>query len=139
MIDSFLFGKPVTRCHMCKGVRLSLVLDLGHHPHSDDFIEPERLRRELHLFPLRLVSCQDCGLLQIDYLVNPDILYRTNYVYESSITATGRAHYNRMAREIIDRFGISKNELAVDIGSNVGVLLQGFKDAGMRVLGVDPL
>lgn len=123
---------------MCKGANLSLVLNLGHHPHSDDFVEPERLRQEMHFFPLRFVSCQDCGLLQIDYLVNPDILYKTNYVYESSTTATGRAHYNQMAREIVDRFTVPKNELVVDIGSNVGVLLQGFKDAGMRVQGVDP-
>lgn len=123
---------------MCKGQHLALVLDLGHHPHSDDFVEPERLRGEMHMFPLRLVSCKDCGLLQIDYLVNPDILYKTNYVYESSITATGRAHYAAMAREIVERFGIPKNDLAVDIGSNVGVLLRGFKDSGMRVLGVDP-
>lgn len=132
------FGKSVTACHMCKGKNLALILDLGHHPHSDDFVEPERLRKEMHSFPLRLVSCKDCGLLQIDYLVNPDILYKTNYVYESSTTATGRAHYNQMAYEIIERFSIPKNELALDIGSNVGVLLQGFKDAGMRVLGVDP-
>lgn len=123
---------------MCKGNHLSLVLDLGYHPHSDDFVEPERLPKEMHTFPLRLVSCKGCGLLQIDYLVNPDILYRTNYVYESSVTATGRAHYADMAREIAERFRISKNDLAVDIGSNVGVLLHGFKDAGMRVLGVDP-
>lgn len=123
---------------MCKGSHLGLVLDLGHHPHSDDFVEPERLQGEMHTFPLRLVSCKDCGLLQIDYLVNPDILYKTNYVYESSITATGRAHYADMARDIVKRFRIPKNDLAVDIGSNVGVLLRGFKDAGMRVLGVDP-
>jgi len=137
-MDKTYFGKPVTSCHMCKGKDLSPVLDLGHHPHSDDFVEPERLKGEMHLFPLRLVSCHDCGLLQIDYLVNPDILYRTNYLYESSTTATGRKHYTDMAREIVDHFDTSKDSLAVDIGSNVGVLLQGFKDAGMKVLGVDP-
>lgn len=123
---------------MCRGSRLALVFDLGHHPHSDDFVEPERLKREMHVFPLRLVSCKDCGLLQIDYLVNPDILYKTNYVYESSVTATGRAHYADMARHSVERFRIQKNNLVIDIGSNVGVLLQGFKDAGMRVLGIDP-
>ncbi len=137
-MDNMQKGKAVTQCHMCKKKNLELVLDLGHHPHSDDFVEPERLRGEMYSFPLRLVSCRDCGLLQIDYLVNPDILYRTNYVYESSTTKTGREHYANMARDIFDTFSLSKGDLAIDVGSNVGVLLQGFKDVGMDVLGVDP-
>ncbi len=110
------------------------------HPHSDDFLEKERLSEVEHMFPLRLVSCSDCGLLQIDYFVNPDILYRTNYVYESSITKSGVAHYKQMAADIAAKFSFAQDgsSLAVDIGSNVGVLLTGFKEQGFNVLGVDP-
>ncbi len=132
------FGRPATGCHMCKSTQLSLVVDLGMHPHSDDFLEPARINESEFFFPLRLVSCNDCGLLQIDYFVNPDILYRTNYMYESSITARGVAHYHTMAKEIADKFSFGNGELAIDIGSNVGVLLTGFKQAGFSVLGVDP-
>lgn len=137
-MDNLKVGKKIEGCHMCKSKNLVLVLDLGHHPHSDDFLEKERLDDAETLYPLRLVTCSDCGLLQIDYLVNPDILYRTNYVYESSTTKTGREHYTEMAKQIVDKFNIPKGSLAVDIGSNVGVLLQGFKNVGMKVLGVDP-
>jgi SAM-dependent methyltransferase len=131
-------GKAVTACHMCRGVNLRSVLDLGFQPHSDLFLTPEQLKEPLSLYPLRLVSCADCGLLQIDFLVDPRILYQKEYLYESSITSTGRAHYNEMARQIIKKFDIKKDSLAVDLGSNVGVLLEGFKDNGMKVLGVDP-
>jgi SAM-dependent methyltransferase len=125
---------------MCASLKLGLVIDLGMHPHSDDFLEAERLDQVEHVFPLRLVSCGDCGLLQIDYFVNPDILYRTNYVYESSITKSGVAHYKQMAADIAEKFNFPQDgsSLAVDIGSNVGVLLTGFKEQGFGVLGVDP-
>lgn len=125
-------------CHMCKGKPLYLVIDLGEHPPSDAFIPKEQLGEEEYTFPLRLMSCGVCGLLQIDYRVDPEILYQRNYLYESSTTATGREHFTNMAHEICERFSIPKGSLAVDIGSNVGVLLAGFKQVGMSVLGVDP-
>lgn len=132
------FGRASQSCHMCQSTKLALVLDLGMQPHSDDFLNEKRLSEVEQTYPLRLVSCGDCGLLQIDYFVNPEIMYQTNYVYESSITASGVAHYKQMAAEIAEKFSFDSGSLAIDIGSNVGVLLAGFKEQGFSVLGVDP-
>ena len=137
-LDRNTFGKMSTACHMCNSAHLNLVLNLGSHPHSDDFLSKERLTAVEYHFPLRLVSCQDCGLLQIDHFVDPKILYQTNYIYESSITKSGTEHYRAMAQAIAERFNFKSGSLAVDIGSNVGVLLSGFKEEGFTVLGVDP-
>lgn len=131
-------GHSATHCHMCKHRELLPVLDLGFHPHSDAFLRKEQLNEFEATYPLRLVHCPQCGLLQIDYFVDPRILYQEEYLYQSSTTETGRKHYTDMARSIRDRFAIPNSALAVDIGSNVGVLLGGFKDAGLKVLGVDP-
>lgn len=123
---------------MCKSARLRLVLDLGGHPHSDSFPTTKELRDAETFYPLRLVSCLDCGLLQIDYFVSPIRLYQQDYLYMSSTTETGKKHYADMARDICTRFAVAPGSLAVDVGSNVGVLLGGFKEVGMKVLGVDP-
>ncbi len=131
-------SRSVTQCRQCGSQELALILDLGHHPPSDAFLKPEQLHQAETFYPLRLVSCQSCGLLQIDFLVDGRILYQQDYPYESSTTATGRQHYNQMAKDIVQAFGFKPESLALDIGSNVGVLLQGFKEAGMSVLGVDP-
>ena len=131
-------GVEVTTCRHCGTSELKPVLDLGHHPPADSFLTPERLGQPEASYPLRLVSCRSCGLLQIDYLVAPEILYQDEYPYESSTTRTGRTHYHGMARQIVERFGFGPESLALDIGSNVGVLLQGFVEQGLRVLGVDP-
>ena len=125
---------------MCKGGSLTRVLDLGFHPHSDHF--PTKIQVEEgdnERYPLRLVSCGDCGLLQIDYLVNPKILYQTDYLYQSlATTKTGSAHFKNLADGIAEGYAIPKGSLAVDVGSNVGSLLNYFKEFGFRVLGVDP-
>ncbi len=132
------FGHRSNRCQMCKSKETFLVLDLGLQPHSDFFPTTEQLNDAEILYPLRLYSCVSCGLLQIDYFVNPRDLYQKDYLYQSSTTKTGKKHYVGLARAIKKQFSIPTGSLAVDIGSNVGVLLQGFKDAGLSVLGVDP-
>lgn len=137
-INRSTYGHTSVLCQMCKNKTLQEVLDLGMQPHSDDFLEKERLGDVEFFFPLKLMTCTSCGLLQIDYFVNPEILYQTNYVYESSITKSGVQHYTDMAKSISDRFNFPPASLALDIGSNVGVLLSGFKTCGFAVLGIDP-
>lgn len=126
------------KCRMCQSKDLRNVIDLGFHPPSDAFLTSEELKKPELTHPLRVHLCDKCGLWQLDYVVDPEILYQRSYPYESSTTRTGRKHFHDMAREICDKYEIPKGSLAVDIGSNVGVLLQGFEMAGMKTLGVDP-
>lgn len=132
------FGTHVVQCHMCKAGGLFPVLDLGFHPPSDAFLRPSQLHGAENSYPLRLVSCSVCGLLQIDYVVHPEILFQLDYPYFSSATATGRAHYVSMAKNLVESFSTPRGSLAVDIGSNTGVLLGGFEAVGLKALGVDP-
>ena len=80
----------------------------------------------------------DCGLVQIDYVVNPEELFFPGYPYRSGITSTLVNNLRSTGPTIMQRYGIATGNLAIDIGSNDGTLLSGFKDAGMRVLGVEP-
>ncbi len=89
-------------------------------------------------YPLEVVLCTDCGLSQLSTVVAPEVLYQNDYPYESSTTAAGRQHFARFAREVVDDYSVRPNELAIDVGSNVGVLVRGFIDAGARGLGVEP-
>jgi len=84
------------------------------------------------------VLCRGCGLNQLDYVVPPELLYRNEYPYEASTTRTGREHFHSFAEEAVERFGLGKRDLVLDVGSNVGVLLAGFQRCGTRILGVDP-
>lgn len=125
-------------CRICHSKSLTKFLDLGFTPLADDFLSPERIREpEVH-YPLEVFICNNCSLVQIGYVVSPEILFRKDYPYEASMTETGVKHFHSLAKEASSRFGLSSDDLVVDIGSNVGVLLQGFKKQGAEVLGIEP-
>ena len=123
---------------MCKSERLEQFLDLGFHPHSDGFMTEEQLNEPEVYYPLTVYLCYECSLVQLGYVVPAKDLYDERYVYESSITKTGRHHFLSLAKSTADRFKLEKDSLVIDVGSNVGVLLSGFKECGTRILGVDP-
>ncbi len=125
------------KCRMCEGRRLFEFLDLGSTPPADEFKTAEQLRQPETYYPLQVWMCEDCGLAQLGYVVPPEILYQNDYPYESSTTQAGREHWARFARSVVSELGLGRDELVVDIGSNVGVLLEAFKNEGMRVQGVD--
>jgi hypothetical protein len=129
---------PITVCQICASPHLVPVLDLGHQAPCDSLLTTAQLQRPEATYPLRLMRCDSCGLAQLDYAVEPEILFHPDYPYRSGITATLRANLRNTAFGIVKRFGLAQGSLAVDLGSNDGTLLSGFLDAGMRVLGVEP-
>jgi len=126
------------KCRMCDSDNLELFLDLGFMPPADNFLTEKQLKGPEMYYPLTVNVCHKCGLIQLGYVVPADNLYNSNYPYESSTTKTGREHFFQMAQKICNRFNLKKESLVVDLGSNVGVLLQGFKNEGMTVVGVEP-
>lgn len=125
-------------CRMCKSDNLTEFLDLGFTPPADHFLRREQLSDpEVH-YPLKVMMCANCGLAQLSHVVSPEILYRHDYPYEASLTTTGQRHWAEFARTATERLKLGPEDLVVDIGSNVGVLLEAFRDNGTRILGVDP-
>lgn len=128
----------VTKCRLCKSKRLFQFLDLGYHPPSDQFRNIKDLNKEVIVYPLKVLSCSSCGFKQLNYVVDPKILYQQNYPYEASITEAGKIHWFNFANSVVRKFTLKRNDLIVDIGSNTGVLLNGFKKKKLKVIGVDP-
>jgi hypothetical protein len=125
-------------CRLCRGKKMKTFLDFGMHPHSDGFIPAEKAAEPEPFFPLAAQLCLDCGQVQINFVVDPDYLYGDDYVYNPNITKTFNKHFMEMAKEIVEEYQIPQGGLAVDIGSNVGLLLSGFKEQGLKIQGVDP-
>jgi SAM-dependent methyltransferase len=125
-------------CRLCGRVRLHKFLDLGFMPPADQFRRKDQLREPDIYYPLQVMTCEDCGLAQLSYVVSPEVLYRNDYPYESSTTKTGKRHWISFATSVVERLRLTSDALAVDIGSNVGVLLGAFRNCGLRIQGVDP-
>ena len=128
----------LNKCRLCDKKNLFEFLDLGFHPPSDQFKEKRQIDFPTTYYPLKVYSCNSCGFKQLNYVVKPEILYQDNYPYESSLTKTGKIHWKEFADSTVKDYGLVKNNLAVDIGSNTGVLLEAFKDNNLKIVGVDP-
>jgi hypothetical protein len=114
------------------------VLDLGHHPPSDAFLTKEQLKEpEIH-YPLDLWHCSKCDLVQLGYIVPPEILFCKDYPYETGVNSGGRRHFREMAESIIKLCDLKPDSFIVDIGGNDGTLLGFFHEHGYKVINVDP-
>lgn len=126
-------------CRMCGARRQYQFLDLGFTPPADQFRRKDQLLVEPDVYyPLHVVSCEECGLAQLSHVVSPEVLYRNDYPYESSTTKTGQAHWGEFAESVVKRLRLGADDLVIDVGSNVGVLLSAFRKNGVQIQGVDP-
>ena len=127
------------RCQICGSSNLFEAIDLGHQPSAGALLSVAGLDQpEIH-YPLRLMICRVCGLGQLDYVVDGNILFSgTQYVYRTGISAPLREHLRLLAEEVVSTRRIPKQSLCVDVGSNDGTLLTAFRDLGMRTVGVEP-
>ena len=128
----------VSFCRMCKHEHLSEFLNLGTHPPSDNFLSESQLVKSEKTYPLNLLLCQNCGLVQLGYVVPSDLMYNSEYPYETSMNKSGVEHFIQAANSIYNKLELNQNSFVIDIGSNVGILLSGFQQKGVKVLGVEP-
>jgi SAM-dependent methyltransferase len=128
---------PLDSCQICSSHDLQPVVHLGFSAPCDSPLTQERLRHGETSYPLHYARCRECGLVQIDYVVDGKELFHPEYPYRSGITETLRNFLHGLALRMCEKTGLKKNSLVVDIGSNDGTILQGFAKAGMRVLGVE--
>ena len=80
--------------------------------------------------------CRDCTS-QIDYAVAGEEVYHPS-PYKSGVTKELVVYQLALAEEIVTELELAKDSLVVDIGSNDGTLLSGFKQLEMRTVGVEP-
>ncbi|UYP48045.1 hypothetical protein NEF87_004330 [Candidatus Lokiarchaeum ossiferum] len=126
----------ITKCRVCKNDNFHQILDLGETPLANAFIEKKSKKKE-HFYPLNVVWCDKCGLLMIDEVVPPEIMFK-NYIYVSGTSPTLKKHFGDLARDAISTYNVKPGELVVDIASNDGTLLKEFKNQGLSVQGIDP-
>jgi len=128
---------PIACCRGCGAVELTPVLDLGSTPLANALLERDRLDRPETTYPLELVFCPNCTLVQINYTVDPKELF-SDYVYFSSFSDGMLAHAETLVDGIVTARKLNSDSLAIEIASNDGYLLQYYLARGVPVLGVEP-
>ena len=138
MTVSDLKSGLIKDCQICRSKKIYEILDLGHSGLCDSLLKKDDLNKHEKSYPLKLFKCRKCHLLQINYVVNNEEVFHLDYPYKSGITKTLKDLLHSTSKYSVDNFKFSKKPLAIDIGSNDGTLLEGFKNHGFKVLGIEP-
>lgn len=125
------------RCRSCGGNHLHLILALGRTPLANALLTAEQLSQPEPAYPLDVVFCADCALVQITETVPPEVLF-SDYLYFSSFSDTMLRHAEALAGELTQARALGAESLVVEIASNDGYLLQFYKGRGVPVLGIEP-
>lgn len=128
----------IQHCRACESATLEKVLSLGECPVADVLLRESQLAAPDLRFPLELVFCPDCALVQITENVDPKLLYSGDYPYYTSVSASLVEHYRESAERIIASRRLGGSHFVLEIASNDGYMLKNFAARGIPVLGVDP-
>jgi len=122
-----------TNCSACDGTDFQTILDLGVVPLAGYFPNPLELGSESK-YPLKLVVCKKCKLVQTDSMINPKLLFE-DYRYLSSVGLS--KHFENVAKILDDKYNVKDKDI-LEIGCNDGVLLKPLCDLGAKAVGIDP-
>lgn len=125
-------------CRHC-GRELSLrFLDLGASPPSNAYLDKSALDAMEPWYPLRVSVCDACWLVQTEDFVRGSDVFREDYGYFSSMSASWLEHARHYVRMAITRFGLSPASQVCELAANDGYLLQFVREAGVPCYGVEP-
>lgn len=125
------------RCRFCAEELDQTFVDLGLSPLANSFVPPERAGATEPTYPLHARACGACGLVQLPQF-EPAASIFDRYLYYSSYSESWLRHSESYAAEMIARAKLGATSEVIEVASNDGYLLQYFRRAGIRVLGVEP-
>ena len=115
-----------------------MFLDLGFVPPSNAYRKKEDLNRPELSYPLRIMVCDRCWLVQTVDFIHVEELFSPEYAYFSSTSISGLNHAARYSDMIQKRLSLNAESLVVEIASNDGYLLRNFVASGIPCLGIEP-
>lgn len=128
-------NEPV--CRSCGRPGMTTILSLGRTPLANSLLKAEQLGQLEPSYPLDLVFCSSCKLVQITETIPPEKLFG-EYLYFSSFSDTMLRHSQELVERLISSRNLGNKSTVIEIASNDGYLLQYYKRKDIPVLGIEP-
>ena len=125
------------RCRLCCAELATTFVDLGMSPLCESFLPGEQIDQMEPYFPLHVLVCRECFLVQLQEYVKPEHIF-AEYAYFSSYSTSWVQHARRYCEMVVARFDLGPKSNVVELASNDGYLLQHFLPLGVPVLGIEP-
>lgn len=126
------------KCRHC-GTELTLpLIDLGSAPPSNAYLTKQTLKASEKWYPLNVLVCRKCWLVQTEDYAGAEELFDADYAYFSSFSTSWLQHAKQYVDDVVTRFLLDANSYVVEVAANDGYLLHYVKDKGIPCLGIEP-
>ena len=125
-------------CRHCSSPLTLHLVDLGSTPPSNAYLTKEQLQAPEKTYPLKVMVCEDCWLVQTQDFADARELFASDYAYFSSYSDSWLAHAERYVADMVERFRLGPGSHVVEVGSNDGYLLQYMQSRGIECTGIEP-
>jgi hypothetical protein len=125
-------------CRNCKNILKYELLNLNTSPLANDYLEKKKLNKEETYYPLSVLVCNKCWLVQTNDFVLPKKIFNKNYAYFSSISKSYLEHAKKFSEKIIKLLKLNKNSKVIEVACNDGYLLKNFKNNNIKCIGIEP-
>jgi SAM-dependent methyltransferase len=126
------------KCRHCGTALEVSFLDLGSAPPSNAYLTADALQAPEQWFPLKVLVCSSCWLVQTEDFVRRERLFDADYAFFSGFSASWLAHVERYVEEMVARFGLNAKSHVVEVAANDGALLQFVQARGIPCTGIEP-
>ncbi|MCZ0860942.1 class I SAM-dependent methyltransferase [Methanocorpusculum sp. MG] len=126
------------KCRFCGREIKETVIDLVNAPPSNAYLREEQLNDSEIYYPLKIMVCEHCWLVQVDEYASSADIFDDDYLYFSSYSSSWVEHARKYVEMIIPRLSLSSNSKVMEIASNDGYLLQFFVKSQIPCVGVEP-
>ena len=126
------------KCRHCNTELTLPLIDLGSAPPSNAYLTDQTLHAPEKWFPLRVLVCEQCWLVQTEDFTQADELFDEEYAYFSSFSTSWLQHAEQYVKDMTKRFSLNKNSHVVEVAANDGYLLQYVKEHNIPCTGIEP-
>jgi len=126
------------KCRHCEALLDYTLIDLGSAPPSNAFLTELTLKQPEKWYPLKVLVCMECWLVQTEDYAAAEELFEAEYAYFSSFSSSWLKHAEQYVDLMVNRFGLDSKSNVVEIAANDGYLLQYVKAKNIPCLGIEP-
>ena len=102
------------KCRHCAAELSFQLIDLGSAPPSNAYLTAISLRRPEKWFPLKVLVCQECWLVQAESYSRASELFNDEYAYFSSFSDAWLDHSRDYVESAIQRFSLGPSSYVVE-------------------------
>jgi methylation protein EvaC len=124
------------KCRICE-CEYHPFISFGKMPIANGFLDASQFDQE-YFFELKTGFCENCKMVQLVEQPAREMMFHEDYAFFSSTSKRQQAHFKEFAKLVKEGYLISDDPFVVELGSNDGIMLHNFAEAGIRHLGVEP-